>query len=281
MKRILIILISISLTTAEETVRCGSSTQTEDSDIIVTRLVTSSKKGVNLKRGDHRMSKLPKAITFDTYGTLIDWEGEIQNYFRAFLKKKGVSGIDPIDIQRRWETIQFDYIREKYRPYRQVLGDTLGMTCREYGVPFTVSDSTDFADSMGKWRPFPDTHDAMAEIRKLCKTVLLTNTDNDIVAESVKLMGIEVDDIVTAEMAGMYKPGLDGFHLARKRLGLEVKDILHAGFGFKYDVEPATRLGYETCWINRQGEARPSDIKETYLVGDLKTLVLMLKGMAS
>jgi len=237
------------------------------------------------------MNRLPKAITFDTYGTLIDWEGEIAKYFKYFLDKKNITGLNPREIQRRWEVIQFDYIQEKYRPYTQVLSETMKMTCEEYGLEFTEEDGSEFSGSMGKWSPFPDTKAAMAEIRKLCKVVLLTNTDNSIVAESVKLMGIEVDDIVTAEMAGMYKPGLNGFHLARKRLGLEVNEIMHAGFGFRYDIEPATKLGYQTCWVNRQGEARTiwtnrdgdireSDVKETYLVGDLKTFAWMLKGMS-
>ena len=238
------------------------------------------------------MAQLPKAITFDTYGTLIDWEGEIANYFRGFMDKKRVPGLNPRDVQRRWEVIQFAYIQEKYRPYTQVLCDTLKMTCEEFGLPFSSADGKDFAASMGKWEPFPDTQKAMTEIRKLCKVVLLTNTDNAIIAQSVKLMGIEVDDIVTAEMAGIYKPGLDGFHLARRRLGLEVDEIMHAGFGFRYDIEPATKLGYKTCWVNRQGEARSiwtdseghareSEVKETYLVGDLQTLAWMLKGMAA
>ena len=62
---------------------------------------------------------------------------------------------------------------------------------------------------------------------------------------------------------------------------MDIKDIWHAGFGFKYDVIPATELGYTTVWINRQGEARPSDVKETFLVGDMTTLVYLLKGIAA
>ena len=78
----------------------------------------------------------------------------------------------------------------------------------------------------------------------------------------------------------MYKPGHNGFSLACEELGLKKEEILHAGFGFKYDVVPATDLGFQSCWINRQGEVRPVDYQETYLVGDMKTFVLMIKGMA-
>lgn len=232
------------------------------------------------KERDNNM-KLPKAITFDTYGTLIDWEGEIALYFQRLLAQKGVTGIVPHDMQRRWEVIQFEYIQECYRPYTQVLHDTMLMTGREFGVDFTEEEANSFAASMGSWRAFDDVKQWIPELRKLTKAVLLTNTDNAIIAQSVKLMGVEFDDIITAEMAGCYKPHTNGFLLARQRLGLEISEIMHAGFGFKYDVEPAFKMGYQTCWINRQGEPRPSDIKETYMVGDLRTLVYMLKGMES
>lgn len=223
--------------------------------------------------------RLPKAISFDNFGTIIDWEGEIQKYFKGFMEKKGVDGIAPKTIQHRWEEIQFEYIKE-YRPYYQVLKDTMGMTCEEFGLSFTNQDAEEFAESMGHWQPFPDSHDALLELKKYTKITLITNTDDAIIKESVKQIGVDFDDIVTAEMAGAYKPSHKGFKLSQERLGLTEKDILHAGFGFKYDVVPATELGYETCWINRQGESRPLDVWETFMVGDLKTLAMVIKLLA-
>lgn len=222
---------------------------------------------------------VPKAITFDNFGTIIDWEGEVQKFFQAFMQKKGIEGIAPKEIQRRWEEIQFEYIKE-YRPYYQVLQDTMGMVCKEYGIDFTKQDCEEFASGMGKWQPFPDSHDALLEIKKYTKIALISNTDNAMIEESVKQTGVDFDDIVTAEMAGAYKPSHKGFLLSQKRLGLTEKDILHAGFGFKYDVVPATELGYETCWVNRQGESRPLNVRESFMVGDLKTLAKIIKLMA-
>jgi len=96
-----------------------------------------------------------------------------------------------------------------------------------------------------------------------------------------KTIGVQFDDIITAQQAGAYKPSNKGFLLARKRLGLQVEEIWHAGFGFKYDVVPATELGYTTVWVNRQGEVRPVDVKETFLVGDMRTLAYLVKGVAA
>jgi 2-haloacid dehalogenase len=222
---------------------------------------------------------VPQAITFDCYGTLIDWESAIQQFFSESLDSKGLGYIDPKTLQTEWEEIQFQYIQEKYRPYRQVLRDTLKMVFNNYRIPTNNEECDEFADSMGYWKPFSDTRDAILELQKLVKVALITNTDNAIIAETEHTIGVKFDEIITAEQVGAYKPSHKGFLLARERLGLPVSDIWHAGFGFKYDIVPATELGYTTVWVNRQGEARPVDVKETFLVGDMRTLAYLIKGI--
>jgi 2-haloacid dehalogenase len=226
------------------------------------------------------MYTLPKAMTFDCYGTLIDWESEITRFFAGIITARHTAGVDPRALQRHWEEVQFAFI-DQYRPYRQVLRETMSVACADFGLPYTEEDAQAFADSMGRWLPFPDTAESLQALQKLgIKVVLITNTDDDIIAETQPLLGIWPDDIITAQQAGAYKPHHEGFHLARQRLGLAVEDIWHTGFGFKYDIVPAAELGYTTVWMNRQGEARPSDVKETFLVGDMTTLVYLLKGIA-
>jgi 2-haloacid dehalogenase len=224
---------------------------------------------------------LPKAITFDCYGTLIDWESAIQQFFAESLDSKGYGDVDPLTLQAEWEEIQFLYIQEQYHPYRQVLRDTLRMAFENYQIPTNDEECKKFADSMGYWKPFPDTRDAILELQKLVKVALITNTDDEIIAETERTIGVKFDEIITAEQAGAYKPSHKGFLLARERLGLDVSEIWHAGFGFKYDIVPATELGYTTVWVNRQGEVRPVNVKETFLVGDMKTLAYLVKGIAA
>ena len=227
------------------------------------------------------MITLPKAITFDCYGTLIDWESAIQQFFAQRLAAHNIKHVDVQTLQRRWEEIQFVSIQERYRPYREVLHDTMHMALDTSQIPYAEQDLDEFANSMGRWQPFPDTKEAIIELQKLTKTVLLTNTDNDIIAETEHTIGVKFDDIITAEQAGAYKPNHKGFLLARQRLGLDVSEIWHAGFGFKYDIVPATELGYTTVWVNRQDEARPVDVRETFLVGDMRTLAYLVKGIAA
>jgi len=223
---------------------------------------------------------LPKAITFDCYGTLIDWESAIQQFFAQSLASKGFRDVDPLTLQAEWEEIQFNYIQEQYRPYRQVLRDTLRMAFESYQIPTDNEECDKFANSMGYWKPFPDTRDAILELQKLVKVALITNTDNQIIQETERMLDVKFDEIITAEQAMAYKPSHKGFQLARERLGLDVSDIWHAGFGFKYDIVPATELGYKTVWVNRQGEVRPVDVKETFLVGDMRTLAYLVKGIS-
>jgi 2-haloacid dehalogenase len=224
---------------------------------------------------------LPKAITFDCYGTLIDWESAIQQFFAESLASKGFRDVDPLTLQAEWEEIQFHYIQEQYRPYRQVLRDTLRMALDSYQIPTDYEECDTFANSMGYWEPFPDTRDAILELQKLVKVALITNTDDSIIAQTEQTIGVKFDEIITAEQAQAYKPSHKGFLLARERLGLDVSEIWHAGFGFKYDIVPATELGYTTVWVNRQGEVRPVDVKETFLVGDMRTLAYVVKGVAA
>lgn len=227
------------------------------------------------------MFALPKAITFDCYGTLIDWESAIQQFFAQRLSAHNIEGIDTHALQRQWEEIQFVYIQERYRPYREVLRDTMRMALDTAQVPYAEQDLEEFANAMGTWKPFPDTKEAILELQRFLKVALITNTDNDIIAETERTIGVKFDEIITAEQAGAYKPSHQGFLLARERLGLPVSDIWHAGFGFKYDIVPATELGYTTVWVNRQGEGRPVDVKETFLVGDMRTLAYLIKGIAA
>src|SRR5438874_2728506 len=109
---------------------------------------------------------LPKAITFDCYGTLIDWESAIQQFFAESLDSKGFGNVDPLTLQAEWEEIQFLYIQEQYRPYRQVLRDTLRMAFDNYHILKNDVVCDKFANSMGYWELFLDTRDAMLDLQK-------------------------------------------------------------------------------------------------------------------
>src|SRR5437868_3683332 len=107
------------------------------------------------------MYTLPKAITFDCYGTLIDWEAEIQRFFAQRLAAQAIEHVDARALQKHWEEVQFHFIQQQYRPYRSVLRETMKMAFDDFKLPYEESDAEAFANSMGHWQPFPDTREAI------------------------------------------------------------------------------------------------------------------------
>jgi 2-haloacid dehalogenase len=224
--------------------------------------------------------QLPDAITFDCYGTLIDWEGAVAAYLADLLQRVSRPTDAARRLQARWEEIQWQAIQGPYRRYRTILRESLAATLEEAEVPFGVEDLDRFADSMGHWPPFADTVAAIQHLQRHVRVVLVTNTDADIARATESALGLHFDDIVTAEAAGAYKPDPRPFALALERLGLPVGRVWHAGFGFRYDIVPARALGLFSVWVNRQRQEGPADCREDLMVGDLATLAWVVEGLA-
>ena len=178
-------------------------------------------------------------VTFDCYGTLIDWEGGM----RAAL------GAAPDGFTDRYIAIEME-VERAYRPYRDVLRIALERTLAESGLP---GDPRAFAESIRRWPPFPETRDALERLRAAgLKLAILSNVDNDIIAESVRLIGVPFDWIVTAQDVGSYKPAPG--HWRRIRELAPDARLLHVGASALHDIRPARALGLRSVWINRKAE---------------------------
>ena len=222
---------------------------------------------------------LPKAISFDIYGTIIDWEGGTIGWYKRFMEKYNITGVNAEQIAEAWEKLQFEYIRN-YRPFRQVLKDTFLKTAWFYGFPYNEEDVESFSDEMDKMKAFPDSVQGLKDIHDLgITTCALSNIDNDIIRSSFKNQGIEMDVIVTAEDVKCYKPHYDGFLYSQKVLGCTAEEMHHAAFGFKYDAVPANALGYTSVWIRRRDVKRDAIDLEDLCFGDLKSYVTYLRGL--
>jgi 2-haloalkanoic acid dehalogenase type II len=113
---------------------------------------------------------------------------------------------------------------------------------------------------MRSWQPFPDTRPALERARAAgMRLAIVSNTDRDIIAHTVRQIGVRFDDVITAEDAGAYKPADAVFEYALDRLGVAPGDILHVAFGFKYDIGPAARHGMQSAWVNRHAEPPPGE----------------------
>jgi 2-haloalkanoic acid dehalogenase type II len=211
-------------------------------------------------------------VTFDCYGTLIDWDTGIRSFLHELLNRKGISA-DIESLHRRWEAIQFELIQQEYRPYKEILRLSLEATLREFGISYEPEDGDAFAASMPTWKPFPDVPKALSELKRFARIAIISNTDNDILRESVKLMGVEFDALITAEDAKVYKPSHRIFEFALQRLNELPERILHVAFGFKYDLAPAKQVGMKTCWLNRSSEPKPKGVEPDFVVSTMEEVV--------
>src|SRR3954453_17592186 len=193
--------------------------------------------------------------TFDCYGTLIDWEGGLGTFLYDYALRQRDERSNGPELRERWEAIQFDVIQGDYRRYADVLAESLRLLAEERGWPYSDDDGKALARSMRSWQPFPDTRPALLAARNAgLRLVIVSNTDRDIIEHSLRHIEVPIDDVITAEDVGSYKPALPHFERALEVIGEPPARILHVAFGFKYDLPPAERAGMRTAWANRHGE---------------------------
>jgi 2-haloalkanoic acid dehalogenase type II len=204
----------------------------------------------------------PTIATFDCYGTLIDWEGGFGSFLYARALAHGEDQPAPgRELRERFEAIQFELIQGDYRPYREVLAETLRRFCDERGWPApTADEAAALVRAMRSWQPFPDTRPALARTRVAgLRLMIVSNTDRDIMAHSLRHLEVPFDIVQVAEDVRAYKPADVVFERALERIGEPPENVLHVAFGFKYDIGPAARAGMRTAWVNRHQEPAPGD----------------------
>lgn len=218
--------------------------------------------------------------TFDCYGTLIDWEGGVGQFLYAHALQVGASDRAPgLELRAEWEAAQFEILAKEYRPYKQVLAESLQAVCTAHDWPFDDELAHRFVDAMRSWQPFPDVLPALRRARAAgLRLVIMSNTDNDIVTHSLRHLRVPFDDVVTAEDCEMYKPSDAFFAQALQRIGVAPERILHVAFGFKYDHAPAHRASMATAWVNRHAEPLPGTDRPDYEWRDLWGLAELSDG---
>ncbi len=219
-----------------------------------------------------------RAITFDCYGTLIDWEGGAKQSLRALLQKRrprdaGLFRAEFLDeLFRAWERAQWARIQQSYAPYREIAAESLEQVAAEHELPLASADARAFADSICTWQPFPDTPAALAKLKQQARLGIISNIDDDILAASVAHLGVEFDLLMTAEQARAYKPSPLPFQRALERLDLPPAQVAHAAFGFEYDITTAHALGFRTILVRRHRRKFPPAPVPGLIVADLAEL---------
>jgi len=189
-------------------------------------------------------------LTFDCYGTLINWEAGILPVLHRLMAAHGEKADDSMllklygDFEQRAEAGEF-------QPYREVLASVVRQFGYEFGFTPTSKEIHSLAESLPNWRPWPDTVSALRLLKSRFRLAILSNIDNELFAATRPQLGVEFDEVITAQQAHAYKPSLKIFELALSRIHAPAHRVLHVGQSIYHDVIPAQALGLATVWVNR------------------------------
>ncbi len=212
--------------------------------------------------------KRTTTISFDCYGTLIDWSAGL---WRSFADIFG-----PAVTERKQEwfdayvRIEAEFESGPYRSYREILTVVTERLARQFKLPIPNSRSTILAEMLPHWAPFPDTNDALARLKKRYRLGVLSNIDMDLFAGTAKQFGTAFDFVVAAEEVRSYKPAHGHFRrLIDKHGGIET--ALHVAQSLYHDGAPASELGLAFVWINRYKERNRTAVRPLAEFPDLRS----------
>ena len=209
-------------------------------------------------------------ITFDCYGTLIDWEMGITEATTRAARAAGVS-LERVDIIEAYHEVEPEVEAGPYRPYREVLGDTALGVARRLGWEIAGDQVRFLAESLVSWPPFDDTNPTLLRLREHgFRLGILSNVDEDLLQGTLSHFQVEFDLLVTAEQVESYKPAQRHFLRAREVIGRS--RWLHAAQSYFHDVVPACELGIPVAWVNRKSEEPTGAARADVVVPDLNAL---------
>jgi len=192
-----------------------------------------------------------EVLTFDCYGTLIDWENGIINTLRPVLEKHN---LDPSDTQilKLYSELEAPAENEEYVNYRTILKKVMQSITERFGFAPALTALDALSESIRNWKPFPDTIPALRKLKSKYKLAIISNIDNDLFAYTARELEVPFDWVITAEMAKSYKPSLNNFYYAFQKIDRPINKILHISQSLYHDIVPAQKLGLQNVWVNRQ-----------------------------
>lgn len=194
-------------------------------------------------------------LTFDCYGTLIDWETGLLRALAPVLARHGLHPDDETILAAFAETESAAQRRTPSKLYPAILADTLDALARRWHIVIDAMERERFGASVGDWPAFADSAPALAYLQRHYQLAILSNVDRASFASSRARLGIEFDRVFTAQDIGSYKPDLRNFRYLLDRLGrdgIEPRQVLHVAQSLFHDHVPAKQLGLATVWVNRR-----------------------------
>lgn len=230
-----------------------------------------------------------EALTFDCYGTLIDWERGILAALKplASAHQLGLSDDELLELFGELEVYAELTLSPQCSPpltYKEVLTVVASGFCQRMGIKPSPEELVSLRNSVQDWPAFPDSVDALKALKKRWKLGILSNIDDNLFAFSAQKLQVDFDWVITAEQIGSYKPTHRNFEVMLERLGLPKEKILHVAQSLHHDIRPANELGLTTVWINRRagkegfGATAAAEAQPDFEVPDLQSLVAAVGG---
>ncbi|HLW88369.1 MAG TPA: haloacid dehalogenase type II [Terriglobales bacterium] len=189
-------------------------------------------------------------LSFDCYGTMIDWETGIFSALRPILSAHN-KRVNSVTLLKMYSELELEAEQQTYVSYREVLRAVVRGFGRRLGFDPSEPEMRSLPESLAGWQPFPDTVDALRELKTRYQLAVISNIDDDLFASTAPSLGVEFDQVVTAQQALCYKPCKRIFQIAQARMGVKPEQWLHVGQSIYHDVIPAQAMGMTAVWVNR------------------------------
>jgi 2-haloacid dehalogenase len=218
-----------------------------------------------------------EVLSFDCYGTLIDWESGILASLRSIIGAAGPTAPDDALLEA-YGRHEARLEAEPWQPYRQILREALTATITERGKSVPATARAGLGGSVADWPAFPDSVAALARLRRRFGLAVITNCDNDLFDFSDERLGRPFTWRITAQQVGSYKPARRHFEFALGRIGLPPERIVHVAQSLYHDHVPAQAMGLRTVWVNRRhdragfGATPPASVEPSLTVTDMASL---------
>jgi 2-haloacid dehalogenase len=219
-------------------------------------------------------------LSFDCYGTLIDWESGLLAALAPLFAAHGAP-FAPEPVLERFAAIEAELESGTFMEYRRVLAGVLDRLAARHGFSPTPPEIVRFSTSVGDWPAFPDTVEALGALATRYKLAIISNVDDDLFAASAIRLQVPFNWVITAQQVRSYKPCLDNFRRAIERIGVSPARHLHVAQSLYHDIGPARQLGLSTVWVNRRhgrqgsGATPPAEATPDLEVPDLRSLAEM------
>ncbi len=222
-----------------------------------------------------------RCLSFDCYGTLVDWETGLSHVLGEILGRHAVAVESP-RLLELFAEIEAEVEASNFIPYREVLRSVLQRLGALLGFSPSAADLHEFSGSVARWPVFPDTVAALRALGAKYRLVVLSNVDDDLFAATEKALGVAFDGVFTAQAIGAYKPSRENFEYLIQHAGVAPDAILHVAQSVYHDIGPARQVGLACAWVKRRGCARgsgatpPAEVIPHVEVPDMKSLARLL-----